>query len=95
MTCTVDANAAPETNASAEEPQGAGFNPLGVGHVAPVWIPDSQALTCMSCDLRFTFTKRRHHCRGCGKVRDSLSGKSGNNECCKSSVIGMQLIFMR
>lgn len=63
-----DPNSASETNAPTEEPQGAGFNPLGVGHVAPVWIPDSQAPTCMSCDLRFTFTKRRHHCRGCGKV---------------------------
>lgn len=71
MTCTVDPNSATETNAPTEEPQGAGFNPLGVGHVAPVWIPDSQAPTCMSCDLRFTFTKRRHHCRGCGKVVDS------------------------
>lgn len=79
MTCTVDPNAAPETNVPAEEPQGAGFNPSGVGHVAPVWIPDSQAPTCMSCDLRFTFTKRRHHCRGCGKVRGSLCRKTNSD----------------
>uniref|UniRef100_A0A672HMH9 Zinc finger, FYVE domain containing 9a n=1 Tax=Salarias fasciatus TaxID=181472 RepID=A0A672HMH9_SALFA len=36
--------------------------------VAPVWVPDSQAPVCMKCDVKFTFTKRRHHCRACGKV---------------------------
>ncbi|KAM8851270.1 zinc finger FYVE domain-containing protein 9 isoform 2-T2 [Spinachia spinachia] len=39
-----------------------------LGEVAPVWVPDSQAPVCMKCDVRFTFTKRRHHCRACGKV---------------------------
>ncbi|XP_069014038.1 zinc finger FYVE domain-containing protein 9 isoform X1 [Embiotoca jacksoni] len=41
---------------------------LSLGEVAPVWVPDSQAPVCMKCDVRFTFTKRRHHCRACGKV---------------------------
>lgn len=40
-----------------------------LGHVAPRWVPDADAPTCMQCDARFTFTKRRHHCRACGKVR--------------------------
>ncbi|NXW95126.1 ZFYV9 protein, partial [Alopecoenas beccarii] len=39
-----------------------------LGEVAPVWVPDSQAPNCMKCKARFTFTKRRHHCRACGKV---------------------------
>jgi hypothetical protein len=33
---------------------------------APVWIPDDQAPACMSCNLKFSFTNRRHHCRSCG-----------------------------
>ncbi|NXP71449.1 ZFY16 protein, partial [Ramphastos sulfuratus] len=34
----------------------------------PVWVPDSEAPNCMNCRVKFTFTKRRHHCRACGKV---------------------------
>ncbi|XP_051555342.1 zinc finger FYVE domain-containing protein 9-like isoform X1 [Myxocyprinus asiaticus] len=39
-----------------------------LGEVAPVWVPDSQAPICMKCEVKFTFTKRRHHCRACGEV---------------------------
>uniref|UniRef100_A0A669Q9T8 Zinc finger FYVE domain-containing protein n=1 Tax=Phasianus colchicus TaxID=9054 RepID=A0A669Q9T8_PHACC len=34
----------------------------------PLWVPDSEAPNCMDCQVKFTFTRRRHHCRACGKV---------------------------
>ncbi|XP_059500767.1 zinc finger FYVE domain-containing protein 16-like isoform X3 [Stegostoma tigrinum] len=39
-----------------------------LGQNQPQWIPDSEAPKCAKCQARFTFTKRRHHCRACGKV---------------------------
>uniref|UniRef100_A0A8C6LN60 Zinc finger, FYVE domain containing 16 n=1 Tax=Nothobranchius furzeri TaxID=105023 RepID=A0A8C6LN60_NOTFU len=42
--------------------------PEELGSRQPSWVPDSEAPSCMNCNQRFTFTKRRHHCRACGKV---------------------------
>ncbi|XP_053331323.1 zinc finger FYVE domain-containing protein 16 [Spea bombifrons] len=39
-----------------------------LGQKEPTWVPDSEAPNCMYCKVKFTFTKRRHHCRACGKV---------------------------
>ncbi|CAG5119490.1 unnamed protein product, partial [Candidula unifasciata] len=36
---------------------------------SPVWVPDSEAKTCMHCrKSEFTVVNRRHHCRQCGIV---------------------------
>ena len=32
------------------------------------WVPDKDATDCMSCKSRFTFLRRRHHCRYCGGI---------------------------
>ena len=34
----------------------------------PAWVPDDESPYCMSCKVPFTFVRRRHHCRNCGKV---------------------------
>ena len=50
--------------------QGASVAPMltPLGKVAPRWVPDEQAPSCMGCGVSFGFTTRRHHCRACGKV---------------------------
>eukprot|EP01125_Pyxidicula_operculata_P004525 TRINITY_DN170_c0_g2_i2.p1 TRINITY_DN170_c0_g2~~TRINITY_DN170_c0_g2_i2.p1 ORF type:complete len:419 (-),score=85.91 TRINITY_DN170_c0_g2_i2:115-1371(-) len=35
---------------------------------APIWVPDSEAKSCICCSTKFTFTNRRHHCRQCGNI---------------------------
>ena len=34
----------------------------------PEWVKDHERQGCVECGLKFTFTKRRHHCRGCGEI---------------------------
>lgn len=51
----------------------------GLGSKQPPWVPDSEAPNCMNCMQKFTFTKRRHHCRACGKV--SLLSLSMSAKC--------------
>ena len=35
---------------------------------APIWQPDSSAKNCTLCKAEFTITRRRHHCRSCGRL---------------------------
>ena len=39
-----------------------------LGSIAPEWISDELAPVCMKCSMKFSITRRRHHCRACGKV---------------------------
>ena len=34
----------------------------------PLWQRDEDARVCTDCSKRFTFVRRRHHCRGCGAI---------------------------
>nr|WEL12745.1 1-phosphatidylinositol-3-phosphate 5-kinase [Halisarca dujardinii] len=45
------------------------------------WMPDSAVRQCFKCDIKFTVTVRRHHCRLCGQIFCSA--------CCSNSVPGM------
>lgn len=42
----------------------------------PEWVPDDQVISCTSCRAVFTFVRRRHHCRNCGKI---FCGQCSNN----------------
>ena len=39
-----------------------------LGSVAPEWVSDDLAPACMKCTTKFSITRRRHHCRACGKI---------------------------
>jgi len=32
------------------------------------WIPDERVVACFDCTASFTFFRRKHHCRSCGRV---------------------------
>ncbi|KAJ8317274.1 hypothetical protein KUTeg_005178 [Tegillarca granosa] len=34
----------------------------------PKWVPDDETSVCTACTVPFTFIRRRHHCRNCGKI---------------------------
>jgi len=58
----------------------AGMRPkseIGLGDIAPVWIPDDRVTACQLCHMSFGIRRRRHHCRGCGKV---VCSADSNNE---------------
>jgi len=49
------------------------------------WHPDAKHPVCEICGTNFTFTRRRHHCRFCGKVVcDACSPRTlDSNRICK------------
>ncbi|GFY21570.1 lateral signaling target protein 2 homolog [Trichonephila clavipes] len=34
----------------------------------PNWMPDTEADSCLNCDIKFSQFRRKHHCRNCGKI---------------------------
>ncbi|PKU36545.1 zinc finger fyve hypothetical protein [Limosa lapponica baueri] len=51
--------------------------PAALSRKQPLWVPDSEAPNCMNCQVKFTFTKRRHHCRACGKAFERMMSPTG------------------
>jgi len=43
------------------------------------WLPDDRYAGCSICQARFTFFKRRHHCRLCGNIYCSSCSDHKNN----------------
>jgi hypothetical protein len=39
-----------------------------LGLVAPTWLADQMTDECLKCKAKFSFRKRRHHCRACGLI---------------------------
>lgn len=39
-----------------------------IGGVMEHWILDEAVTNCMRCNVEFTLTERKHHCRDCGKI---------------------------
>ena len=36
--------------------------------VPSTWIPDAHVLACFNCNSLFSFFRRKHHCRACGRI---------------------------
>eukprot|EP00618_Florenciella_parvula_P001441 CAMPEP_0119477530 /NCGR_PEP_ID=MMETSP1344-20130328/7629_1 /TAXON_ID=236787 /ORGANISM="Florenciella parvula, Strain CCMP2471" /LENGTH=521 /DNA_ID=CAMNT_0007511539 /DNA_START=187 /DNA_END=1752 /DNA_ORIENTATION=- len=42
--------------------------PVPLGPNAPKWVEDGDSERCTACMLKFDWKRRRHHCRGCGRL---------------------------
>nr|CCA24673.1 conserved hypothetical protein [Albugo laibachii Nc14] len=45
----------------------------------PLWVRNTDRMSCNSCDMKFSLSRRRHHCRLCGDICCS--------ECCPKVVV--------
>lgn len=66
----------------------------GLVREPPKWVPDEESPGCTSCKTPFTFVRRRHHCRNCGKVsnieRNSKCRFAGHSTLCHGSCSGTE-----
>ena len=51
-------------------------NRLALSMSIPRWVPDKVVNNCLNCVKKFSFFKRKHHCRMCGNIFCS--------ECCSN-----------
>ncbi|NXN92751.1 ZFY16 protein, partial [Rhinopomastus cyanomelas] len=65
--CSVESSSKAEGNQTSENAESF-KKTAALSWKQPLWVPDSEAPNCMNCQVKFTFTRRRHHCRACGKV---------------------------
>ncbi|MEE6458695.1 hypothetical protein FKM82_000388 [Ascaphus truei] len=66
----VESDESPELSSKDKvgRPENGATQSCALGLRQPTWLPDSEAPNCMNCSIKFTFRKRRHHCRACGKA---------------------------
>ncbi|CAF1245680.1 unnamed protein product [Adineta ricciae] len=78
-----------------------------LGSIAPDWVSDDLAPACMKCANKFSITRRRHHCRACGKVfcstccwqkvkliHDDSKEDRACNDCVKTITEGKRIEFI-
>lgn len=76
---------------------------VGTGVAEPpsrLWMPDALSSSCSHCDEPFSFLRRRHHCRVCGRVfchgcsahyiDGELVGAEGSVRSCRRCLLQIQ-----
>jgi hypothetical protein len=80
---------APAAETSRPEPRSVPPSPEPPPPSVVVWMPDDASPNCTLCSRAFTFTRRRHHCRRCGKlVCDGCGPKRAGERTCVTCAAG-------